>query len=160
MSYWIGPQHGRMQLSRITRLMGIDCGKTPLPPEREEAYLSGSWYDPTHDGEGYNIEVLSNGGVVVYWYSFDPEGNRRWFFGVGDIVDGKLLFNDLKTSSGGIFGPDFNPASVELSSWGTLELDLNCNGGTATYNSTEAGFGSGTLNVIRLTSVDQLSCPE
>ena len=160
MSYWIGPRHGRMQLSRITHLMGIDCGKTPVPPESEEAYLSGSWYDPTHDGEGYNIEVLSNGQVVIYWYSFDPEGNRRWFFGVGDIVDGKLVFNDLKTTSGGIFGPDFNPATVELSSWGTLELDLNCSGGTATYNSTEAGFGSGTLNVVRLTSVDQLGCPQ
>ena len=158
MSYRIGTQHGRMQLSRITRLMGIDCGNVQLPPIREEAYLSGSWYDPTHSGEGYNIEVLVNNHVVIYWFSFDPQGNRRWFFSLGDILDGKLVFADVKTSSGGIFGPDFDPGTVVLKSWGTLELDLGCNSGTATYNSTEEGFGSGTLNVVRLTSIDQLNC--
>ena len=159
MSYHIGAQNGRMQLSRITSLMGVDCGNVQLPPVREEAYLSGAWYDPTHDGEGYNIEVLVNNRVVVHWFSFDPEGNRRWFFGVGDIQDGKLVFTNLWTTNGGIFGPDFDPETVVLEPWGTLELDLSCNSGTATYNSSEEGFGSGTLNVIRLTSIDQLDCP-
>ena len=158
MSYRIGSQHGRMELYRITRLMGIDCGKVLLPPERPEGVLSGSWYDPTHNGEGYNVEVLINGQVVVYWFSYDPEGNRRWFFGLGDIVEGKLVFDDILTSSGGIFGPDFNPDLVKFEPWGTLELDLTCEGGTATYKSTEEGFGSGTLNVVRLTNIDQLPC--
>ncbi len=49
-------------------------------------------------------------------------------------------------------------STVEYTPWGTLELDLDCEGGTATYNSTEAGFGSGTLNVVRLTNIDQLGC--
>ena len=159
MSYRIGTRHGRMQLTRITRLMGVDCGNVQLPPIREEAYLSGSWYDPTHDGEGFNIEVLVNNRVVIYWFSFDPQGNRRWFYGLGDILDGKLVFADMKTSSGGIFGPDFEPGTVVLESWGTLELDLSCDSGTASYNSAEEGFGSGTLNIVRLTSIDQLDCP-
>ena len=159
MSYQIGTQHGRMQLSRITRLMGVDCGLPRMSPIRQEALLSGSWFDPTHDGEGFNIEVLIDGRVVVYWFSYDAEGNRRWFFGVGEIRDGKLVFDNMLTSHGGVFGPDFDPDTVEFESWGSLELDLNCNSGTATYNSTEAGFGSGILNVIRLTSIDQLNCP-
>jgi len=160
MSYKIGTQHGRMQLSRITRLMGIDCGNTQLPPEREEARLSGSWFDPSHDGEGYIVEVLVDSRVVTFWFSFDPEGNRRWFLGVGEIRDGKLVFDNMNTTSGGIFGPDFDPDTVELTPWGTLELDLNCNNGTANYSSTEEGFGSGTLNVKRLTSIDRLECPQ
>ena len=159
MSYRIGTQQGRMQLYRITRLMGIDCGNVIVPPVREEAYLSGSWYDPTHDGEGFNVEILIDGRVVVYWFSFDPDGNRRWFFGLGDIVGGNLVFDNMLTSHGGIFGPAFDPATVVFEPWGTLELDLDCNGGTATYNSTEEGFGSGTLNVVRLTTIDQLACP-
>jgi len=65
----------------------------------------------------------------------------------------------MLTSSGGIFGPDFDPTTVEFTHWGTLELDLGCNSGTATYSSTEAGFGSGTLNIIRLTNIDELLCP-
>lgn len=160
MSYRIGSQSGRMLLSRITRLMGLDCGN-PMPQlMNEEAFLSGSWADPSHDGEGYNIEVLSNGQVLIYWFSYDPEGNRRWFFGLGEIQGGKLVFDNMQTSSGGVFGPDFDPQTVRHAPWGSLELDLDCNGGTATYISTEAGFGSGTLNVQRLTSIDQLECPQ
>jgi hypothetical protein len=158
MSYRIGTQTGRMQLVRLTRLMGIDCGYPILPPERPEGFLSGSWYDPTHSGEGYNVEVLINGQVVVYWFSYDPEGKRRWFFGLGEIREGKLVFDDIMTTSGGIFGPDFDPDLVEYKPWGTLELNLDCTGGTATYTSSEEGFGSGTLNVVRLTSIDQLGC--
>ncbi|MDX2417269.1 MAG: M14 family zinc carboxypeptidase [Xanthomonadales bacterium] len=159
MSYQIGVQHGRMKLYRITRLMGIDCGQILLPPERPEGVLSGSWYDPSHNGEGYNVEVLINGQVVVYWFSYDPEGKRRWFFGLGEIRLGKLVFDEILTSSGGVFGPEFDPQSVVFKPWGTLELDLTCEGGTANYSSTEEGFGSGTLNVVRLTNIDQLACP-
>ncbi len=160
MSYQIGTQKGRMQLSRITTLMGVDCGQPPMaPPIQEEALLSGSWYDPTHNGEGYNVEVLMNGQVVVYWFSYDPEGNRRWFFGLGEIVDGKLVFDNMETTSGGVFGPEFDPDTVNYTPWGTLELDLNCNNGTATYTSSEDGFGSGTLNVERLTHIDSQGCP-
>jgi len=140
--------------------MGLECGLTPMPPVREEALLSGTWFDRTHDGEGYIVEVLSNGLVVVFWFSFDPEGNRRWFYDAGEIIEGKLVFNEMLTTRGGIFGPDFDPEAVEQIPWGTLELDLDCNGGTATYSSTEEGFGSGVLNVVRLTSIDTLNCPE
>ncbi len=158
MSYRIGTQHGRMHLYRLTRLMGVDCGSPILPPERPEGVLSGSWYDPTHSGEGYNVEVLIDGRAVVYWFSYDPQGNRRWFYGLGEIREGKLVFDNMMTTSGGIFGPDFDPSLVEHKPWGTLELDLTCDAGTATYTSSEAGFGSGTLNVVRLTSIDQLDC--
>ncbi len=159
MSYQIGTQHSRMHVERITRLMALECGVPQLRPVREEALLSGSWFDPTHAGEGYNVEVLEDDRVVVYWFSYDPEGKRRWFFGVGEIRDGKLVFDEMFTSRGGIFGPDFDPATVEYEPWGSLELDLTCEGGTATYSSTEEGFGSGTLNVTRLTNIDTLPCP-
>ena len=160
MSYRIGTQHGRLELARITRLMGLECGQPIMPPVNETAFLSGSWSDPAHDGEGFNIEVLFNSQVLVYWFSYDPTGNRRWFFGVGDTIDGKLVFDDIQTTSGGIFGPDFDPLAVQYAHWGTLELDLNCSSGTATYVSMEEGFGSGTLNLQRLTSIDQLQCPQ
>ena len=159
MSYQIGNQHGRMQIVRITRLMELECGVPRVPPISEFALLSGSWFDPSHAGEGYNVEVLDDGRVIVYWFSYDTEGKRRWFFGLGEIIEGKLVFNNMQTTSGGVFGPDFDPTTVEYKPWGTLELDLTCEGGIATYSSSEEGFGSGTLNVTRLTNIDQLPCP-
>jgi hypothetical protein len=159
MSYQIGTQRGRMQLTRLTRLMGVDCGHPMMPPISEDALLSGSWYDPDHNGEGFNLEVLIDGRAVVYWFSYDPQGNRRWFYGLGENQDGRLIFDNMLTSSGGIFGPDFNPLDVDHTGWGSLVLELDCHGGTASYNSTEAGFGAGTLNLVRLTNIDQLDCP-
>ena len=84
-----------------------------MPPVQEHALLSGSWYDPTHNGEGYNVEVLIDGRVVVYWFSYDPAGKRRWFFGLGEVQDGKFVFDDIQTTKGGIFGPDFDPSTVQ-----------------------------------------------
>jgi hypothetical protein len=160
MSYRIGTQHGRMQLNRITQLLGVECGIPRMQPLPEHALLSGSWYDPSHDGEGYLVEALPDDRAVVYWFSYDPEGNRRWFFDAGKVIDGKLVFDNMRTTSGGVFGPDFDPNAVERPPWGTLELDLDCNGGSATYSSTEEGFGAGVLNLVRLTSIDQFSCDQ
>ena len=162
MSYQIGSQKGRMELLRIVRLMGAECvedagqAKSPTP---EIALLNGSWYDKTHNGEGYNLEILHDGRALVYWFSFDKQSNRRWFFGVGENRDGKLFFDDMLTTSGGIFGPDLDPDNLEIKSWGTLEMDLDCNSGTATYNGTEDGFGSGSLDLVRLTRIDGFECP-
>jgi hypothetical protein len=153
-----GRRHGRMNLQRLSRVMGIDCGRPSLPPEIEAGQLSGSWYDPTHSGEGYVLEVLVDQRVLVYWFSFDQQGQRRWFYGVGDIQGDRIVFNDMLTTRGGVFGEGFDPEEVENHPWGTLELELVCESGTARFTSSEAGFPSGTLNLNRLTLLDGLSC--
>jgi hypothetical protein len=158
MDWSVGTEYGRMTLSRLTRVMGIDCGRPPMAPIMHEALLSGSWYDPAHNGEGYTLEVLVDGRVLLYWFSFGPDGNRRWFFGIGEIRDGKFSFDEMLTTRGGAFGSGFDPATVEEISWGSLELDIACEGGVAAYSSIEEGFGDGSLNVVHLTTLDGLSC--
>jgi len=153
-----GRRQGRMNLTRITRVMGLECGRLMGPPEIPEGQLSGSWYDPTHSGEGYVLQVLINRQVLVYWFSFDPQGNRRWFFGMGEIQQDKIVFNEMSTTLGGIFGEDFDPESVEVESWGSLELELLCESGDARFIPTEPGFPAGTLDLDRLTVLDGLSC--
>jgi len=153
-----GRRSGRMNLQRLSRVMGIDCGKLLLPPEVPEGRLSGSWFDPAHSGEGYVLEVLVDRRVLVYWFSFDSRGNRRWFFGTGEINDGKLLFEEMFTTHGGIFGPAFDPAKVEIRPWGSLDLNLDCASGTASFSPTEEGFPAGSLILTRLTSLDGLIC--
>jgi hypothetical protein len=150
-----------MNLQRLSSVMGLSCGiRTPLPPERPEGQLSGSWYDPSHSGEGYVLEVLADQRVLVYWFSYDSQGNRRWFFGTGDIQQGKLVFDEMFTTRGGIFGADFDPETVELESWGSLELELQCESGVASFTPSEAGFPAGVLNLTRLTFLEGLSCED
>jgi len=153
-----GRRHGRMNLKRLSRVMGIDCGMVLLPPEIAAGRLSGSWYDLTHSGEGYVLEVLIDQRVLVYWFSYDPQGNRRWFYGVGKIQGSKIVFNNMATTHGGIFGAGFDPDQVVIDPWGTLELELACSSGTARFTPSEAGFPAGTLNLKRLTLLDGLSC--
>ena len=153
-----GQPRGRMNLLRLSYVMGLNCGRFGFPPERPEGRLSGSWYDPTHSGEGFVLEVLFNSDVLVYWFSFDAEGNRRWFFGSGEIVGDKMIFEEMFTTRGGVFGAGFDPDDVELGPWGSLELELGCDAGVARFDSIEEGFPEGTLNVIRLTSLEGLNC--
>jgi hypothetical protein len=158
MDWRIGTRHGRQNLARLTSIMGLDCCVPRLPPVREEALFSGSWGDPTHDGEGFTVEVLDDGSALVFWFSFGPDGKRRWYFGIGRIEDGKLVFDNMLTTVGGFFAENLDPDDIEERPWGTLELDLDCNGGTATYNSVEEGFAAGRQNVAKITDMDGLDC--
>jgi hypothetical protein len=122
--------------------------------------LSGSWYDPAHSGEGYVLEVLADLRALVYWFSFDAQGARRWFFGTGRIDGDRLVFDELFTTAGGVFGPDFDPDAVTVAPWGSLELDLTCSTGTAGFTPTEAGFPAGTLALVRLSLLGGLGCED
>ena len=155
-----GKRRGRMQLTRLSRVMGIDCGHALLAPEHPAGRLSGSWYDPNRSGEGYVLEVLADQRTLVYWFSYDAEGRRRWFFGTGVVAEDRLVFEDMFTTRGGIFGPGFDPQAVEINPWGGLQLDLACDGGTARFEPTENGFPAGTLDLTRLTRLDGLDCED
>lgn len=162
-----GPRRaGRMNLYRLTDVMALDCSDsshypivqpTPVP---DTARLSGSWYDPSHSGEGYVLQVLADYRALVYWFSYDAEGNRRWFFGTSEIEDDRFVFDVIYTAHGGLFGPDFDPETVTVEPWGTLELELSCSSGTARFSSTEEGFPDGELNLVRLTMLDGILCED
>ena len=150
---------GRQNLIRLTTLPGVDCDAQTASAAEDYAKLSGSWYDPSHDGEGFVIETLADNQVLVYWFSYAPQGQRRWFFSVGRIENSKLIMDEMLTTSGGIFGESFDPDTIELPVWGSLEMNLSCAGGTASYNSTEPGFGSGNFQLVKLTQLKGLDCP-
>ena len=156
-----GPRRqGRMNLSRLTRVMGMPCIGPPTPgaPIIEQSVLSGSWYDPSHSGEGFTIEVMFNREVLLFWFSYDAEGNRRWFYGTGQIEGEKIIFDEMFTTSGGVFGPGFDKDKVEVEPWGRMELELECELGIARFEPSEEGFPAGSLDLDRLSLLDGLSC--
>ncbi|MBT8056411.1 MAG: hypothetical protein KJO72_05680 [Gammaproteobacteria bacterium] len=160
-----GPlRQGRMKLDRLTNVMALPCDEsdpTPGVPSHQASRLSGSWYDPSHSGEGYILQVLDDLRILVYWFSYDAGGQRRWFYGVGTHEDDStFVFEDLYTTRGGVFGAGFDPDTVESLPWGRLELELACDSGTARFNPTETGFEAGELALIRLTVLDGLECTD
>ena len=122
------------------------------------AGITGSWYDPSHDGEGFNIEVLSGNLPIFYWYTYDESGNQRWLFGVGEVVGAQMIFDELYETSGGIFGPDFDPASVDFMIVGSATFRFSdCDSGEMEY---DVDGISGGMTLTRLTSISTLACEE
>lgn len=158
---------GELAMERITSVDGLDCEalakKLPSAKVTEiDASFSGSWFDPTHDGEGWLIEVLSGGIAVVYWFSYDGDGNQAWFVGVGSIDGKTITVDDVFIAGGGVFGPGFDSDDVELVPWGSMEFTFDsCGTGTMSYVSTKGGeFGSGSLDLERITGLAGVPCTE
>lgn len=124
--------------------------------------LSGSWYNPGRDGEGIFLEVvrLSSGQrLSVAWFTYDNNGFQMWLTGAADIEgEPTSVTIPVTVTNGAKFGPAFNPEDVNRANWGTLTLTFNnCSQGLLSYASS-AGFGTGAIELTRLTNLEQVQC--
>ena len=155
-TYTVNGTAGSQELVRLSTLAGLDCEE----PFSAPSAMSGSWFDQTHDGEGLVIEILNNGNALVYWFSYDGNGRQAWFFGVGEPGGGIISISTLYITSGGHFGPDFDPEQVQLTPWGSLVAELGCEFGKFEYASGLPAYGSGKQTLTRLTSPGDTDCEE
>ena len=68
--------------------------------------LSGSWFDPARSGEGISMHLLDNDQALLYWFTFDEQGNPMWLFEVGKVQDRALQWKSLMRTRGH-FGQGF-----------------------------------------------------
>jgi hypothetical protein len=150
-------------LKRAVNGATCDGGASPQPPASTTITpgFSGSWFDQTREGEGFNIEI---GGseldayLLTYFYTYDATGNQMWLTGVADITDSDTVVVDMTVTSGTVFGDNFNPDDVNYDPWGTITFKFSsCNAGTAEYVSDD--FGSGTFDLVHITGIAGLTCP-
>jgi protocatechuate 3,4-dioxygenase beta subunit len=141
--------------------VGVDAAATTTTDFAISPGITGSWYDTQQSGQGFNIEVLANSQIVVYFYTFDKLGNNVWLVGVGTI-DGATAIVPLATTTGGFFPPAFDPTKITREEWGTLSLSFtDCNTGSAAWSVTggsASGYTDGTLPITRITTISSLSC--
>lgn len=143
-----------MLRSLLLTLLLLPAAATAIPIQ---SGISGSWYDPLRNLEGFLVEVLEPDVLVAYWYTYDGEGNQMWLAGAGPI-EGETATVPVDVFEGGVFGPDYDPATVNRTAWGTLVFTFDsCDTGTVQYDST-IGFGSDTIALTRLTKVGGTSC--
>ncbi len=155
-------QSQTLPIQRLTLTMGAGCAPingVPGEPVQSYAGQSGSWYNATRSGEGFDLQWLANGAAVVTWYTYDASGNQVWLLGVGSQQGNAIVFDQMAITNGPKFGAAYNKADLQQEDWGSLTLTLDCNGGTAHYASKQAAFGSGDLTLTRLTHLQQPACP-
>lgn len=146
---------GHQELSRLTGLYGHECGKGASPLAQD---INGSWYDPDHDGEGFIVQQLSASEALVVWFTYDANGQAAWMLSNGSVSDNRISFPELGQFKGGKFGRSFDPATVSRSPWGELILDLDCEGGTASYTPIAPGYAGGSQNLVPLTRLKNSGC--
>lgn len=165
---WAGPASygsGSRAMTRLSTLDEADCaGARKLTASGARAAdglrsRSGAWYVPERSGEGWIVEELADGRSLVYWFTFDPQGNQAWTIGSGVRDGNRLRVADNLIAGGTRFGSGFVAADVQLQSWGSLDIDFDrCGSGSLSYASTREGYGSGSRLPVRLSSVGGAPC--
>lgn len=135
--------------------------------------LSGSWYDPSRNGEGFIFEFGSNPGgpaATVFWFTH-LDGGPYWLIGSLEfeprIFDqsGLLEFTMLEVS-GTSFGDDFEPDELDQLQRGTLSFVFDsCNRAFATWAPDQASerLGNDTIEyqLQRITlGLDGVACEQ
>jgi len=109
----------------------------------------------------YTIDhKIGGGGSSLVYLADDSEGNQFWIQGVGTIDGKTITVSEAFFTRGASWGSGFNPTDVERVPWGSISLDFDgCNSATLSYNSVAKGdFGSGSLDMQRITSLAGLNC--
>lgn len=155
--YILNGDSGFQELSRLSIPFTSDD-----PGAAGNNWRNGLWYDLSHDGEGYVVEVLPNGRIVIYWFTYDKDGNPAWMIGTvadGSLEDGIAIPMDL--TEGGNFGVGFDPDNVIVTGNGTATLQLRCDeASSSVYSGGDSRFPAVTLNLQRLATYIEPPCPE
>ena len=151
-------QRGRFLLQRLSRPMAVACTPPADAVSTARAGQSGSWFDPARDGEGFGMQWMTDGRLLLMWFTYDTEGEPFWLVGVGRSDDGAIQVDDLVSARGGVFGLGFDPSAVERTVWGDLRLELDCQGGLASYRAEDPRFGSGGFAPVRLSRLRGQVC--
>ncbi len=87
---------------------------------------SGHWFVPERSGEGWVLEILDEQRALVYWFTYDEDGDQRWLIGDGQIDEDDsgwyITFPDMYLTRGPAFGPDFDPSAVNFEVVGDGEM--------------------------------------
>lgn len=153
-----------LPMLRLTSIDGLRCGDA-LASETASRW-TGSWSDPTHNGEGFLLQVVStnnNPVMTSIWNTYESNGTQAWLyanqsveplfnlFTPGSVIQPKgLTFN---------IGTNINPPTLEP--WGNYIMRrTSCSSIQLEYDSLIASFSSGTQNLQRITTPIGIVCAE
>ncbi|MGY6587406.1 MAG: hypothetical protein ACXIUB_03865 [Wenzhouxiangella sp.] len=160
----------RLDYRQLTRLAGTRCDEThPMQS------LSGAWFDPDRNGEGFILEVLANEQARIYWFTYQPDdsGLQAWMTGTGswqrrppiigppqpDRPMIRLDFDSLYQPVGTRHGEDFDPDEITRLDWGSLRIDFMSDGsGRVQFDSNFPEFGEGEFAIQQLSRPKFASC--
>jgi hypothetical protein len=80
-------------------------------------------------------------------------GTQFWISGAGRLDGRRVVVDTMTSTTGPVFGPDYDPRDVVAKRWGQLSIDFTgCTTATLQWTSSgadSAGFGSGSYPITR-----------
>lgn len=159
---WSGSCSGSICTVNMTQARSVTALFNASSTTNVTPAYSGLWYYPEQSGHGFSISVHSATSATVFWYTYNPFGTPIWLFGTGDIV-GNRIESAVLYINGMEFGT-WDLSAKKVWEWGSFVIEFHsCDSATLTYDSHlkyDSGeeFGSGTLPLVRLASIDGLEC--
>jgi hypothetical protein len=127
-------------------------------PDPVNASHAGNWYNPSRDGEGFQLAVEGSTGLHVITYYTYLDGEQVWLIGTGTIDGNVIAFEDMIITSGADFGPGFNAADVVRTPFGTLTLEFSdCNNASIDVDSILPEFPDQQIELQRIVTG---ACPQ
>jgi hypothetical protein len=138
----------------------ISAPPPPATPDLDQHGLTGSWFEPATNGQGFEIEVFPDlvapgtGSVQLSWFTFDTVAGgadrQRWYTLSGNMVSGQPNASlTIYQNTGGNFNapPITNGVPVGTA---TLSFDT-CTSGQLTYAFTDGSGRAGSIPLTRIT---------
>ena len=151
-----GFSSGGIELQRLTNL-----STTQKSDDSIDACLSGTYYNPDQSGHGVMLEVLGENAdsMAITWFTYN-DNKQFWLLATGAVSGTQANLSAIYTN-GSDFPPMFDSEINETVEWGSFNLSKVDNDNIQldwNPNSEHADFGSGSINLQRLTKIESLGC--
>ena len=117
--------------------------------------FTGAWFDEDAPGQGFLVQVVAVeevDTVVVYWFTFDADGNQVWLVGQGPVDGDSATITMLSVAGGVLVNGGFDASGIMVDEWGQLVLTFDdCDEGTVSFMSNDPAIGDGDFEISRLT---------
>jgi len=149
---------GQIDLGRLSNIEGLGCGDPDDGTVPAEEVISGAWFNPERDGEGFILERVDEARLLAYWFTYDTDGSQMWMLGTGEIDGDRSAVVNMLRSSGGKFGDELEPEEVQLNEWGDVVFEFDgCSNASYSWTAAE-NYGSGGFDISRLTELRNAEC--
>lgn len=127
--------------------------------------ITGSWYNPDQNGQGWVIEIVGRPSGAIeflsFFYGYDNNGEQLWLITGAAVIDGNQATADVYRTSATGFGGDYNPGSFVLGEIvGSVNFEFEtCDSGTVTFTSNDmATLPDFSNEIFRLSNIASLDC--
>jgi len=149
-----GISTSKYTLTKSVEVAGNECANTTkvLPNG-----ISGSWFDPSRNGEGFSLVMFNDNGqskAHVSWYTYD-QGQPMTLTGIAEVSNQTLTVAQLQSFS----GADFLSGTSQVTNRGTLTMTWDkCRTAAVNFDLTSSGLDSGAMDLVQLSILKDTDC--